>query len=240
MTATSSPDSAFALDLTPHGTLAIEVVENGPIQTNTYFAISGDEAVVIDPAWEGGKLAARFAEAHPDARIVALVCTHGHSDHTGGLAGMRDALGEQVPFIISADDAALVDQHIVWFRENWGIETEQPPAPDRLLAEGDTIAFGDVRMQVIATPGHTPGGIVLFCATEEGDVAFCGDTLFPGSHGRTDLPGGSETTIMHSLAHLFRLLPEDTICLCGHGPSTTVAAELENNPFVRRALSTGY
>lgn len=230
----------FSLDLTPRGSLSIEAISNGPIQTNTYFVVSGDEAVVIDPAWEGEVLAARFAESHPNVRIVALVCTHGHADHTGGLAGMRRALGDDVPFIICRDDAELVDRHIVWFRENWGIATDQPPAPDRLLAEGDVVAFGDVRLQVIATPGHTPGGIVLFAATETGNVAFCGDTLFPGSHGRTDLPGGDETTIMHSLAHMFRLLPPDTLCLVGHNDNTTVSAELENNVFVRRALSMGY
>lgn len=230
----------FSLDLTPRGSLSIEAISNGPIQTNTYFVVSGDEAVVIDPAWEGEVLAARFAENHPNVRIVALVCTHGHADHTGGLAGMRRVLGDDVPFIICRDDAELVDRHIVWFRENWGIATDQPPAPDRLLAEGDVVAFGDVRLQVIATPGHTPGGIVLFAATETGNVAFCGDTLFPGSHGRTDLPGGDETTIMHSLAHMFRLLPPDTLCLVGHNDNTTVSAELENNVFVRRALSMGY
>ena len=81
---------------------------------------------------------------------------------------------------------------------------------------------------------------MLFAATETGNVAFCGDTLFPGSHGRTDLPGGDETTIMHSLAHMFRLLPPDTLCLVGHNDNTTVSAELENNVFVRRALSMGY
>ena len=230
----------FTLDLTPSGSVSIECVVNGPIQTNTYFVVSGDEAVVIDPAWEGDKLARRFAARYPDVAIRALVCTHGHADHTGGVAGLRRVLGDGVPFVICEDDVELADRHIDWLREAWGIDTERPPAPDRLLHEGDTVEFGNVRLQAIATPGHTPGGIVLFGATEDGNVAFCGDTLFPGSHGRTDLPGGDETTIMHSLAHLFRLLPEDTLCLCGHNGSTTVADELEDNAFVRRALHTGY
>lgn len=230
----------FELDMAPHGSLAVERVVNGPIQTNTYFVISGDEAVIIDPAWEGEELARRFAARHPDVRPVAFVCTHGHADHTGGLAGLRRVLGEKIPFMISADDVETAATHPASLREMWGIATDQPPAPDRLLAEGDAVAFGDVRLQVIATPGHTPGGIVLFAATETGNVAFCGDTLFPGSHGRTDLPGGDETTIMHSLAHMFRLLPPDTLCLVGHNDNTTVSAELENNVFVRRALSMGY
>lgn len=236
----ATPASDFSLDLEPHGTLSIECVENGPIQTNTYFVISGGEAVVIDPAWEGEELARHFSVRHPEARIVALVCTHGHADHTGGVAGLRRALGDNVPFVIAADDVETARDHVGWLRQAWGIDTEQPPVPDRLLAEGDCIEFGDVSLQVIATPGHTPGGVVLFAATESGNVAFCGDTLFPGGHGRTDLPGGDETTIMHSLAHLFRLLPANTLCLCGHGQSTAAEAELEGNLFVRRALNMGY
>ena len=232
--------SEFSLDLTPRGSMSIECVVNGPIQTNTYFAISGDEAVIIDPAWEGEELARHFSLRHPGVRVVALVCTHGHADHTGGLAGLRRALGDDVPFVISAADEETARAHPDALRDMWGIATEQPPAPDRLLAEGDTVSFGDVRLQVIATPGHTPGGIVLFAATEEGNIAFCGDTLFPGSHGRTDLPGGDETTIMHSLAHMFRLLPADTLCLVGHNGNTTAQDELDNNIFVRRALNMGY
>ena len=93
--------------------------------------------------------------------------------------------------------------------------------------------MGDAVLQVIETPGHTPGGIVLFAATEEGNLAFVGDTLFPGSHGRTDLEGGDEAEIMESLAKLATLLPPDTRCLIGHGSSTTIARELATNPFMR-------
>lgn len=115
----------------------------------------------------------------------------------------------------------------------WGIETPDPGEPTRLLAEGDTIEVGDVCLQVIETPGHTPGGIVLFAATGQGNIAFVGDTLFPGSHGRTDLSGGDEAAIMRSLAKLAKMLPPDTVCLMGHGDSTTVARELMQNPFMQ-------
>ncbi len=233
-------NSEFSLDLTARGSLSVECVVNGPIQTNTYFVASGDEAVIIDPAWDGEELARHFAAYHPGVRVTALVCTHGHADHTGGVAGLRRVLGDEVPFVIAEADADTARRHVGWLRANWGIDTPAPPEPDRLLHEGDTVEFGDVCLQVIATPGHTPGGIVLFAATEGGDIAFCGDTLFPGSHGRTDLEGGDERTIMHSLAHMFRILPDDTRCLPGHNGSTTVAVELENNEFVRRALSLGY
>ena len=208
---------------------------NGPIETNTYFAISGDDAVVIDPAWEGEELAQSFAAAHPGVRIVAIVCTHGHADHVGGVAGMRRTLGPEVPYLLPADDAQMPAVNIAHQRSSWGIETEDPGTPDRLIGEGDTIPFGTASLQVIATPGHTPGGVVLFCAAEGGAIAFVGDTLFPGSHGRTDLAGGDERAITASLARLGELLPRETLCLVGHGPSTTVERELATNPFMGAA-----
>lgn len=221
------------LDLKATGTLSVEAVVNGPIKTNTYFAVSDGEALIIDPAWDGEKLARRFREDHPGVAVRAMVCTHGHADHLGGVAGLRRALGPDVPFILPADDAGEVSESIVRQRR-WRIDTPDPGEPSRLVAEGDVIEVGSARLQVIATPGHTPGGIVLFAATEEGNLAFVGDTLFPGTHGRTDLPGGDEDVILESLAKMGRLLPPDTTCLIGHGPSTTIATELERNPFMAR------
>ena len=226
----------FSLDIEPEGHLAIEAVVNGPIQTNTYYAISRGEAVIVDPAWDGEALARDFAAKHPDVRVAAIVCTHCHADHVGGVAGLRRALGDSAPYLISRADADGVGRALEHMRTSWGYETEDPGAPDRLLGEGDEIAFGDVRLQVISTPGHTLGGIALFCSSVEGPVAFVGDTLFPGSHGRTDLYGGDEGEIMASLAKLGRLLPPETLCLIGHGPETHISAELAGNPFMIEAL----
>lgn len=224
------------LNMKKNGSLAIHCVVNGPIQTNTYFAVSGDEAVIIDPAWEGERLAEVFAERCPGARVVAIICTHGHADHIGGVAGLRRVLGEGVPFLISEADAAIMERAIADMREMWGFDHELPPAPDRLLNEGDVVSFGDVTLQVMTTPGHTPGGIVLFCAAATGNVAFVGDTLFPGAHGRTDLEGGSEKQIIDSLGKIGALLPADTLCLIGHNGTTTIGDELETNLFMRRGL----
>ena len=226
----------MTLDMTEKGSLAIHCVVNGPIQTNTYFVVSGDEVVVIDPAWEGERLAEVLAERCPGKRVAAIICTHGHADHIGGVAGIRRALGSDVPFMISEADSEIMGRAIEDMCEMWGFDHEMPPAPDRLLNEGDTIAFGDVELQVMATPGHTPGGIVLFCAATTGNVAFVGDTLFPGAHGRTDLAGGSEKQVIDSLGKMGVLLPADTLCLIGHNDTTTVARELETNLFMRRGL----
>ncbi len=226
----------MTFDMDRKGSLAIHCVTNGPIQTNTYFAVSGDEAVIIDPAWEGERLAETFAERCPGARVSAIICTHGHADHIGGVAGLRRVLGEGVPFLISEADAAIMERAIADMREMWGFDHELPPAPDRLLNEGDIVSFGDVTLQIMATPGHTPGGIVLFCAADTGDVAFVGDTLFPGAHGRTDLAGGSEKEVIDSLGKMGALLPADTLCLIGHNDTTTIGDELESNLFMRRGL----
>lgn len=226
----------MTLDMNGKGSLAIHCVTNGPIQTNTYFAVSDDEVVVIDPAWEGERLAEVLADRCPGKRVAAIICTHGHADHIGGVAGMRRALGSDVPFLISEADSEIMERAIADMREMWGFDHELPPAPDRLLNEGDVVSFGDVTLQVMATPGHTPGGIVLFCAADTGDVAFVGDTLFPGAHGRTDLAGGSEKEVIDSLGKMGRFLPADTLCLIGHNGTTTIGDELENNLFMRRRL----
>ena len=224
---------AATLDLIPKGSVKIETLVNGPIQTNSYAVISNDECVIIDPAWEGERLVEHVRAEHPGVRVLGAVCTHGHADHVGGVAGVRVALGEGARYELCSKDVAVPRANIEEQCTMWGIETPDPGEPTRLLAEGDAIEVGDICLQVIETPGHTPGGIVLFVAAEQGNIAFVGDTLFPGSHGRTDLSGGDEEAIIRSLSKLARLLPPDTVCLTGHGESTTIARELMRNPFMQ-------
>ena len=224
----------MALDTTPRGSVHIESVVNGPIETNTYFLGCAGTWIVIDPAWEGERLVAHFRSAHPDDTLLGALCTHGHADHLGGVAGVRHEIGDAV-FELSAGDVDTAKANIREQREMWDIETPDPGEPTRLLAEGDTVAVGEAVLQVIETPGHTPGGIVLFAATENGNIAFVGDTLFPGGHGRTDLTGGNEVAMMHSLAKMARLLPPDTVCYTGHGQTTTMEQELASNPFMQWA-----
>lgn len=224
----------MSLDTTPRGSVSIECLANGPIETNSYFVGSAGEWVVVDPAWDGAALVERFYAEHPDETLLGAVCTHGHADHVGGVAGVRAALGDACLYALPAKDAELPAQNIAEQRAMWGIDTPDPGEPTRLIAEGDTLVVGEAALQVMEVPGHTPGGIVLFVATQEGDVALVGDTLFPGSHGRTDLAGGDEATICHSLKKMARELPSDTVCLTGHGSATTMQAELARNPFMSR------
>lgn len=225
----------MALDMKPRGSVQVESVVNGPIETNTYFLGCDGTWIVVDPAWEGEKLVEHFHSEHPDDTLRGAVCTHGHADHVGGVAGVRSALGGDAIYELCAKDAETPATNIREQREMWSIDTPDPGEPTRLLAEGDTVDVGGAVLQVIETPGHTPGGLVLFAATEGGNIAFVGDTLFPGGHGRTDLTGGNEVEMMHSLAKLGRLLPPDTLCYTGHGQTTTMEQELAGNPFMQWA-----
>lgn len=218
------------LNVTPQGTYQGTCVVNGPIQTNTYVLISGTEALLIDPAWDGKALVDVVSSHFPEVTLVGVVCTHGHADHVGGVAGVRKAL-PNIAYYLPADDVDIPASNIAEQRA-WGIDTPYPGEPTQLVHEGDEIRCGSIVLQAIATPGHTPGGMVYFTATESGNIAFVGDTLFPGSHGRTDLTGGNEEAIKTSLKKLAALLPADTLCYVGHGPSTTIERELASNPYM--------
>ena len=216
------------------GTVEVRQFVVGPISTNCYAVVSDGTAMVVDPGAEG----ARVAEALADVRVELVVATHGHADHVGGVAALVEATGAR--FAMAEPDVDLAMRA----RRNHalGIEYDaDAPRPDRLLAAGDVVGVGSARFRVLAAPGHTPGGIVLLGegamgASEDGSswgVAFVGDTVFAGSVGRTDLPGGSSTTLMRTLASLRAKIAPATHLLCGHGEDTTMSWELERNPFLR-------
>lgn len=199
----------------------------GNIQTNCYALISEGECVVIDPGASGEEIARELG----DVLVREVVATHGHHDHVCGVAALLRSIEPRPAFCIGHADAkrcvkALEMSSHFFDVSEFGLE--DPPAPDRLLHEGDEVVVGKERLRVIEAPGHTEGGIVLL-----GDgVAFVGDTLFAGSCGRTDLAGGDQATLMRTLARLKAEIPPQTVLLCGHGPQTTMAHELATNPWL--------
>lgn len=196
-----------------------------PLQTNCYAYVSEGECLVVDPGGSGAQLATVL----DDVRVTCVAATHGHGDHVGGVAALVRETG--APYAIHAADAELA-RHAGEMSEVGRRYDDNAPDPDRTLAEGDVLRVGTATFTVMETPGHTPGGIVLVGGGTAEGVAFVGDTLFPGSHGRTDLKGGDEATIMASLARMAAEIAPETTLLCGHGPATTMARELAVNPFL--------
>ena len=205
--------------------MIIESLTVGPIQANCYILGCEEtrEAVVIDPGGEADRILTTLARSNLKLRYI--INTHGHFDHVGANKRLKDATG--VPILIHRLDAPMLDQ-LSASAASWGLSAEDSPAPDRLLEEGDTVVFGTITLQVLHTPGHTPGGISLFT---DGCV-FVGDTLFAGSVGRTDFPGGNAATLKQNIQSKLFSLADDVIVYPGHMEPTTVGKERRTNPFV--------
>jgi hydroxyacylglutathione hydrolase len=199
----------------------------GELATNCYLVICRDskEAVVIDP---GGDPAPVLDDLQREGlKLCYIINTHGHMDHIEGNQSLQAAAG--APILIHRDDAAMLTSPAQNLSLFVGNEFVSPP-PGRLLADGDVISWGEESLQVLHTPGHTPGSISL----AGGGVVFSGDTLFAGSVGRTDFPGGSMTRLLVGIREKLVGMPPETRVLPGHGPETTIGVEKNNNPFLRR------
>lgn len=204
--------------------------EVGPLACNCY--VVGDpitkEAIVIDPGGDGDSLVDDIAAQGLTVR--AIVATHAHFDHLIAAERLRAATG--APFHLHHDDAPLLD----WYQESGvmflGVELPPPPEVDTHPVEGDVLNAGDARLEILHTPGHSPGSLSLTGATDDGPVVFAGDTLFAGSVGRTDLPGGDTRTLVDAIRTKVFGLGDDVVVYPGHGPATTVARERAANPFV--------
>ena len=197
----------------------------GPFAENCYLLVgpSGRKAALVDPGI-GSEPLLKEIEAH-GLDLEWIVNTHGHLDHVAGNAFFKTSTDARL--IIHPDDAPMLSQMSVQARF-FGLEAESSPPPDAHFVEGEPFRFDGAAIEVIHTPGHSPGGVCL----RFGERMLVGDTLFRGSIGRTDLPGGSADQLIASIRlKLFRL-PAETVCYPGHGPETTLVEERTNNPFV--------
>jgi hydroxyacylglutathione hydrolase len=214
--------------------MIIETLVVGPLQENCYIVGDEDsrEGIIIDP----GDEAQRIVEAvgRLGLTVRAVVNTHGHIDHIAAAQAVKESLGAKL-YLHPGDLRYL--PHTVEQGAMFGIFEAREPVVDVHLADGDEISFGALRAQVIHAPGHTPGG----CLLRIGDDVFCGDLIFSGSIGRTDLPGGDYKTIVDSLERVVLTLPDHVRLHPGHGPSTTAAVERRFNPFLQglRPRGTG-
>lgn len=195
--------------------MEINVLKLGSYQTNCYIAWSegAEDCIVIDPGFEPERVLEQVR--HWGKSVAAILLTHGHFDHVGGVKRIAGETGCRV--YICKEDLALnpmLTDGAIYYTDTY--------------AEGDTLQLAGLNLQVLQTPGHTPGCVCLACE----DALFCGDTLFAGTCGRTDLPGGDMAVMRKSLARL-KALPENYRVLPGHGEDSTLDEERIYNPYLR-------
>lgn len=208
--------------------LQVVTLPVGPLQSNCYIVYSQDamEAIVVDP----GEDAAKIIEVIADYKIkpTLIINTHGHGDHIGANGVIKNEY--KIPLAIHPGDAPMLTDPFENLSAYMGMNITSPPA-DILLQDGDIRRCADNEIQVLHTPGHSPGGISLYA---DGFV-ITGDALFRLSVGRTDLPGTSHERLVQGIREKLFTLPDDTVVYPGHGPSTTIEFERRNNPFLQNA-----
>jgi glyoxylase-like metal-dependent hydrolase (beta-lactamase superfamily II) len=197
----------------------------GPLEVNCYLVGCEEtgKAAVIDPGGNVNSIL-ELLRQH-DLTLVMVINTHGHFDHIGANQSLLEKTGCELA--IHQDDAPLLQraaEHAALF----GLNTSRSPEPTRLLKDGDVIELGNLSFKVIHTPGHSPGGICLHVD----NCLFVGDTLFCGSIGRTDLPGGNHQQLISNIKNKLLCLADETKVYPGHGPATTIGQEKRHNPFL--------
>ncbi|MEE8536485.1 MAG: MBL fold metallo-hydrolase [Acidobacteriota bacterium] len=204
----------------------------GPFQNNVYMLVdcARREAWLVDPAPGSEPILEEIKTERLTLKVI--LNTHGHLDHIFHNRLFKESTGaeiwihsEDVPFLEAAEEQGRM----------FGLQVPSSPPPDRILSDGECLQFADLVFEVIHTPGHTPGGICLYTP----GLLMAGDTLFAGSIGRTDLPGGSYSTLIQSVRDCLLPLPDATRVLSGHGPETTIGSERRANPFILQPEAYG-
>ncbi|WP_347487712.1 MBL fold metallo-hydrolase [Desulfoscipio sp. XC116] len=197
----------------------------GPMDANCYIIGCDKTGVgaVVDPGAEGGRILKRLQALKLECKYIIL--THGHVDHIAALEEVREATGAEV--LMHTQDAGMLTNPAQNLSMFMGAALKLKEA-ERLLEEGDIIQVGEVAVEVIHTPGHTPGGISL----KAGNVLITGDTLFAGSVGRSDFPGGNHNVLINSIKTKLLVFPDGTRVYPGHGPASTIGSEKKHNPFL--------
>jgi glyoxylase-like metal-dependent hydrolase (beta-lactamase superfamily II) len=224
--------------------MLIQKINVGPLHVCCYVVIDEDtaEAMIIDPGADAKTITDFLKNRHLVPKLIVI--THGHGDHIGANAEIKKTFPDVQICVHEADQDMLPypAKNLSILAAFYGGTTVRSPAADRLLKDGDAVTVGGYTFEIIHTPGHTPGGICLYRKNPEKGmppVLFSGDSLFKKSIGRTDFPGCDQERLVRSIKERLFILDERTVVYPGHGPSTTIAEEKKNNPFVTEVTLYG-
>jgi glyoxylase-like metal-dependent hydrolase (beta-lactamase superfamily II) len=210
--------------------LRVVTLELGPFAAHCVLLVDDTDgaALVVDPGFEAEAILEEID--HQRLRPQAIVLTHAHVDHAAGVAEIKRAY-PGAPVLLHRDDLPLYE-NLPMQAQMFGLPPTEPAPPDGFLADGDRLVLGTDSLLVRHCPGHSPGHVVLVHEDPHAPLAVVGDVLFAGSIGRTDLWGGSFEVLERSIRTVLYALPPHTRVVCGHGPDTTIGAEMAGNPFV--------
>ena len=208
--------------------IRVDYMVVGPVSTNCYFLINEElrETVIVDPGENAGQIQSYLAEN--ELKPVAILLTHGHFDHMMAAEKLRAAYGIKV--YATAKEKELLNSSVLNLAKGF-LRADYTMDADIYCKEGDEFYLAGCSIQVLETPGHTPGGCCYYIPSQ--NMLFSGDTLFYRSIGRTDFPGGSFQELSKSIKEKLYVLPAETICYSGHGEVTRIGFEKEHNPYVR-------
>ncbi|QGQ47258.1 MBL fold metallo-hydrolase [Metabacillus sediminilitoris] len=199
----------------------------GPLQTNCYiFSNNEKECLVIDPGGDAKKLTNILQQQH--LKPIAILLTHAHFDHIGAVDDIRTEWN--IPVYVHKNEKDWLPNPSLNGSQFFMAGAVKVSEADELIKSEGILTIGNFSLMVYETPGHSPGSVSFY--SEEAGLVFSGDALFAGSIGRTDLPGGNHELLIKSIHEKLLVLPEDTLVLSGHGPETSIEAEMERNPFL--------